>query len=323
MKRTKRRKLKTRKQRRVEKNPKRTYKDELFRMIFGRENERSARWRLDLYNALSGKHHTNPADLKITTLENAIYIEMKNDVSFLVDSQMTLIEHQSSYNPNMPLRGLIYFAKLYQIYVSNKDQDLYGQTLIKIPAPKYVVFYNGNKQLEETSYLKLSDAFTNFEEQGLFEWTATVKNINADYNIPLQNHCKALNDYVKYVDRIKTNLKNNLSTSEAVEEALDWAISKNLLEGFFREQRAEVLAVSITEFDKELYDRCRRREGYNEGVEHGLEQGIEQGAYQKAIENAVTLIKKYKANPEDAAKDMGAPLDKVLEVLKQKETVCV
>lgn len=285
MKRNKRRKIKNRALQKIEKTPKRTYKDELFRMIFGRENARSARWRLDLYNALSGKHHSNPSDLKITTLENAIYIEMKNDVSFLVDSQMTLIEHQSSYNPNMPLRGLIYFAKLYQIYVSNQDEDLYGKTLIKLPAPKYVVFYNGDKQLEETSYLKLSDAFTNFEEPGLFEWTSTVKNINADYNLSLQNHCKALNDYVKYVDRIKTNLKNNLRTNEAVEEALNWAIGENLLEGFFREQRAEVLAVSITEFDKELYDRCRRREGYNEGVEYGLKQG----AHQKAIETARNL----------------------------------
>ena len=140
MKRNTRRRAKARRSQKIESTPKRTYKDELFRMIFGREDARSARWRLDLYNALSGKHHTNPAALKITTLENAIYIEMKNAVSFLVDSQMTLIEHQSSYNPNMPLRGLIYFAKLYQLYVSNQDEDLYGKTLVKLPAPKYVVF---------------------------------------------------------------------------------------------------------------------------------------------------------------------------------------
>lgn len=303
MKRNKRRREKKRRLQKVESMPKRTYKDELFRMIFGCENERSARWRLDLYNALSGKHHTNPADLKITTLENAIYIEMKNDISFLVDSQMTLIEHQSSYNPNMPLRGLMYFSKLYQLYVSNKDEDLYGKTLIKIPAPKYVVFYNGDKQLEETSYLKISDAFTNFDEQGLFEWTATVKNINADYNRSLQNHCKALNDYVKYVDRIKTNLKSHLSTNESVNEALDWAIGENLLEGFFKEQRAEVMAVSITEFDKELYDRCRRREGFTEG--------LEEGAHQKALENARNFLRMKLGTLEQIAHGTGLSLEEV------------
>ncbi len=303
MKRNKRRRTKTRLPQGVEKSPRRTYKDELFRMIFGRENERSARWRLDLYNALSGKHHTNPADLKITTLENAIYIEMKNDVSFLVDSQMTLIEHQASYNPNMPLRGLMYFAKLYQLYVSNKDEDMYGKSLVKIPAPKYIVLYNGDKQLEETSYLKLSDAFTNFEEKGKFEWTATVKNINADYNLSLQNNCKSLNDYVKYVGRIKTNLKNNIPTNEAVEEALDWAIKENLLEGFFKEQRAEVLAVSITEFDKELYDRCRRREGYNEG--------LIDGAHQNAIENAKNFLQMKLGSLEQISQGTGLPLEEV------------
>ena len=90
------------------------YKDSLFRKVFGAEDKRSARWRLELYNALSGKNLTNPEELEITTLENVIYIKIKNDVSFLVDSQINLWEHQSTYNPNMPLRGLLYFAVLHQ-----------------------------------------------------------------------------------------------------------------------------------------------------------------------------------------------------------------
>ena len=288
------RKIRSNYSKRINRKHKRTYKDELFRMIFGGEDQRSARWRLDLYNALSGKHHTNPADLEITTLEDAIYIGMKNDISFLVDSQMTLYEHQASYNPNMPLRGLLYFAQLYQIYVSNHEQDLYGKTLIKIPAPRYVVFYNGDKKLEETSYLKLSDAFTDFEEEGKFEWTATVKNINAD------------------IDRIKNNLKNNVQKNEAIEEALDWAIANNFLEGFFREQRAKVLAVSITEFDQDLYDKCRRQEGFEEGIEVGREQG----AQKKAEEAAINLIKMNILSPEQIAQAQGLPLEKILELQK-------
>lgn len=316
MKKNKRRRLKRNYSQRTNRKHKRNYKDELFRMIFGGEDQRSARWRLDLYNALSGKHHTNPADLEITTLEDAIYIGMKNDISFLVDSQMTLYEHQASYNPNMPLRGLMYFAQLYQIYVSNHEQDLYGKTLIKIPAPRYVVFYNGDKKLEETSYLKLSDAFTDFEEEGKFEWTATVKNINADYNLTLQNNCQALNDYVKYIDRIKNNLKNNVQKNEAIEEALDWAIANNFLEGFFREQRAKVLAVSITEFDQDLYDKCRRQEGYNEGIEAGREQG----AQQKAIEVVINL-KQNGVSEEIIAKSLNMPIEQVKEIILEKQPV--
>lgn len=107
-------------------HPNAKYKDSLFRRVFGAEDKRSARWRLELYNALSGRNHTNPDDLEITTLENVIYIKIKNDVSFLVDSQMNLWEHQSTMNPNMPLRGLFYFAVLYQKHLANIDFDFPG-----------------------------------------------------------------------------------------------------------------------------------------------------------------------------------------------------
>ena len=153
------------------------YKDSLFRRVFGAEDERSARWRLELYNALSGRNHTNPDDLEITTLENVIYIKIKNDVSFLVDSQMNLWEHQSTLNPNMPLRGLFYFAVLYHRHLVNIDEALFTTKLVKIPSPQYVVFYNGNDDAEDVSKLRLSDAFIDFESQGDFEWTKNVISI--------------------------------------------------------------------------------------------------------------------------------------------------
>ena len=70
--------------------------DHLFIAIFGRDSERSKKWRLNLYNALNGTNYTDPDALELNTIENVIYIKMYNDVSFLVDSQMTLYEHQSS-----------------------------------------------------------------------------------------------------------------------------------------------------------------------------------------------------------------------------------
>ena len=261
------------------------YKDKLFRMIFGKEDERSRRWRLELYNALSGKNHTNPDDIKLTTIENVLYITMKNDLSFLVDSQMSLCEQQSTYNPNMPLRGLFYFSQLYQLHITKIEKDLYGTTLIKIPAPRYFVFYNGPKthHKDDVTKLRLSDAFENFEEHGDFEWTATVININADYNKTLQKNCKPLYHYISYVDRIKQNLARDMEKQDAINEAVDWACAQDLLDGFFRENKAMIAAVSLTEFDQELYDKCRREEGFNEGKETG--------AKQKAIEDATNAIK--------------------------------
>ena len=281
------------------------FKDSLFRMIFGGKDDRSARWRLELYNALSGREHQNPKDLKITTIENVIYITMKNDVSFLVDSQMSLWEHQSTWNPNMPLRGFMYFAKLYQKYISSFQEKIFDETLIMIPSPRYIVFYNGNKKVEEISKLRLSDAFINFDQQGEFEWTATMMNINKDSNLPLQNNCKPLYDYVRFVDRVKTNLKNGLDKDKSLEEAVDWAIREEFLEGFFKEQKAEVLGMCLTEFDQEAYDNRRRKEGYEEGVRN------------HAIEATVNHLKMGILSPEQIAQAEGLPLEKVLELQKE------
>ncbi len=123
----------------------REYKDRLFKAIFGRNTEESKRWRLELYNALNGTSYTDPDALEVNTIENVIYITMRNDISFLLDSEMNLYEQQSTRNPNMPLRGLMYFAQLYQIYLTERDKSLLSSKLVKIPTPKFIVFYNGSE----------------------------------------------------------------------------------------------------------------------------------------------------------------------------------
>ncbi len=128
------------------------HKDRLFRMIFREKKEL-----LSLYNAVNGTSYTNAEDLEIVTLENAIYMNMKNDLAFIMDSYLNLYEHQSTYSPNMPLRDLFYIAKELQGQIDHRD--LYRNTLIKIPTPRFLVFYNGSEEQAEKKYLRLSDAF--------------------------------------------------------------------------------------------------------------------------------------------------------------------
>ncbi len=130
----------------IEEKAKRDYKDTLFRYIFKGEDDRSKRWLLSLYNALNDSNYTDINDLKITTIQNAVFLTMKDDLSFLLDDEMNLFEHQSTVNPNMPLRGLMYFARLYQSHLADRKQSIYGSTQLKIPAPRFVVFYNGEKE---------------------------------------------------------------------------------------------------------------------------------------------------------------------------------
>ena len=279
--------------------------DHLFIAIFGKNNERSKRWRLELYNALNGTNYTDPDALELNTLENVIYIKMHNDVSFLIDSQMTLYEHQRTTNPNMPLRGFFYFAQLYQKYIDSKRELIGTSTLIKIPNPNYIVFYNGDTGRDEDYELKLSDAFMHEDKSGKFEWTARVLNINKDYNLPLQKKCKPLYDYIQFVSRINDNKEKGMTIEEAVDEAVDWACELNLLEGYIREQKAEVKMNLLTEYDEEAYIRIWRRDG------------IIQGKQEKAIEVASNLLKLKKLPPEQIAQSVGLSLEQVLELQKK------
>ncbi len=163
----------------------REYKDRLFRFVFGSEENKVHI--LSLYNALRGTEYTDADQIEITTLDDVIYLGMKNDVSL----DMNLFEHQSTYNPNMPLRGFSYFARLYEQYISEHDLDIYGTKSVKIPAPRYIVFYNGEKPCEERTALKLSDAFMGKAEG--YEWTATMLNINQGFNQALMEKCKSCN----------------------------------------------------------------------------------------------------------------------------------
>ena len=277
--------------------------DSLFKAIFGRDNPQSKQWRLDLYNALRGTDYSDPNALELNTIENVIYLTMRNDISFLVDSQMTLWEQQSSYNPNMPLRGLMYFAQLYQIHLTKQGKTLHRSTRIEIPNPQFIVFYNGEKSAEDIEYLKLSDCFINKEAADGYEWTAKMININSDHNKTLQKKCKPLYDYVRYVSRLKKNKKNGMSGTDAVNEAVNWAIKENLLGGFFKLQKEEILAMSLTEFNAEEIIRDFREEG--------REEGRLEGSRQKAIEAAKNLLKMKLLTVEQIAQAAGLSVETV------------
>ena len=276
------------------------HKDRLFKYIFGKDSEKSKMWRLQLYNALNGTDYKNPDALELNTIENVIYITMHNDISFLVDSQMTLYEQQSTWNPNMPLRGLFYFAQLYQIYLTQNEKSLLRSQLIKIPTPKFIVLYNGTKDDPDNWKLKLSTAFEHPDESGDFEWTAIVINMNPAHNKILHKNCKPLYHYISFVYRIKNNIDNGMSRDKAIEEAVDFAIKQNYLDGFFKTQKAEVIGMILTEFDEELAHKNWREDGKKEQAE----------------EAAIALLKENIA-PEIIAKCEKLPIERVLELQKE------
>lgn len=202
----------------------------------------------------------------------------------------------------------MYFSKLYQKEIEKHDADIYGKTLVKIPSPRFIVFYNGNEEQEDIVKYKLSDAFEIPDDSGEFEWTATVININKNHNEELQKKCESLYHYCVFVNRVKENLKNNLSLSEAVNEAVDFAISSKFLDGFFKEQRGAIMGDILTEFDQEAYDRHRRAEG--------IAIGEARGARNAKLENAKNFLKLGVAI-ETVAKGCSLPLEQVLALKEE------
>ena len=269
------------------------YKDTVFRMLFSdRENL------LALYNAVNGSTYKDVSNLEIVTLGNAVYMGMKNDLAFIIDLNVFLYEHQSTYNPNMPLRDLFYISREYQKLVDQKS--LYSSTLQKIPAPNFMVFYNGTERNEDSWTDYLSAAYENPCEEPNLELKVVTLNINEGHNKRLMEDCRILKEYAQYVARVR-NYKGEMDLDAAVERAVKECIHEGILEQFLRENRAEVIAMSIFEYDQEEEERKLRKAEFEAGVASGIERGIEQGKElekESGIRNLIDFAQETGSSPE-------------------------
>ena len=295
-------------------NAARNYKDRIFRMVF-----REKKALLALYNAMNETDYENEDDLKVTTLESALYLEMKNDVSFVLYDELLLYEHQSTKNPNLPLRNLFYVSDVYSELT--KDLFLYGSVPVQIPEPKFVVFYNGLENMQEREVLKLSSLYAKKAEHISLELETLVLNVNVGYNKILMERCRQLSDYAQFVSEVRKRLSKKIPLSEAVNEAVEDCIQRGILAEFLSKNRAEVIKVSIYEYDKEKVKRMFKEECMKLGMEQGKQLGIEQGkqiGIEQGIEQARVIFRLYISgkSEEDIARETGETIEMIHKVLK-------
>ena len=271
----------------------RTYKSTLFIMLF--QDKKNL---LELYNAVSGKHYTDPEVLEINTLENAIYMTVKNDISFLIDGRISLYEHQSTYNPNLPLRFLLYIAKLYSRMTRNAN--LYGTKVIRIPPPEFLIFYNGKEELPERTVLKLSDMYEKEDPRAGLELEAVMLNISGKHNQKLKDACRTLKDYAIYTDKVR-EYAEEMELADAVERAIRECIAEDVLKDFLEKHRAEAKEMSIFEYDQEKHMRQEREEAWTEGHSAGLEEGVEKGIARGEEQMLMTQIRKKLSKGKNAS----------------------
>lgn len=122
-----------------------TVKDRLFRFLFEKDREAL----LQLYNYLNGTDYSDTSSLEVVTIDNAVYITMKNDIAFVIAGTLNIYEHQSTFCPNMPVRMLIYLAQEYEILVKRAGRSIYGTKRLMLPTPQFIVLYNGEKDMPE------------------------------------------------------------------------------------------------------------------------------------------------------------------------------
>ena len=262
-------------------SPRRNYKDSLFRMVFREKKEL-----LSLYNAINGTAYDDPEELMVTTIEDVLYMGRKNDISFLIKDVMNLYEHQSSVNPNMPLRGLIYISMLYQGYIEQNNLDIYSSTQLTLPAPKYLVFYNGTKAEPDRQELRLSDSFVKQEEQPDLECRAVVLNINYGHNKKLMEACRKLYEYSRFVETIRGYLNTGMKLGAAMDQSIEDCIRSDILKEFLLKHRGEVKQVILTEYNQERHAKTLLEEGRRQGREENAK------LLQKAREENAKLLQK-------------------------------
>ena len=288
------------------------HKDSVFRILFDDPKELLA-----LYNALNGSNYDNVDDIEINTIEDSTYMKVKNDVSFIFNNELNIFEHQSTPCPNMPLRNLFYVAKLLKDLTDEKDLDVYRNTMVKVPAPKFYVFYNGTDPAPDKEIYRLSDQFEKFNGSPDLELIVTALNINEGRNPDLMAACKSLREYSIFVALVRKYIKEAASKDDktskeervkaSVEKAIKECIEKGILCEFFQEHREEVVEKVMWDYNEELHYQNVAKENFDEGVEKGKMLNI--------IEQVCKKIKKG-LDAKTIADQVELPIDQAEAIIK-------
>ena len=286
------------------KNENRNYKDKLFRLIFGGEDKS---WTLSLYNAVNRTNYENEKDLVITTLDEALCLNMKNDLSFLIADTMNLYEHQSTFNPNMPMRMFFYAGSVYTNYIKEKELDLHDGTLQRIPAPRMVVFYNGDRFFKDKVVMKLSDAYME-GQKGDMEVEVTMLNINYGSNRDLMKRCRPLCDYFLFTSSVRKYRTEGKDLNGAIGLAIGDLPDDSPIRGYLLNMGVKMINECLTaEFAVPIHEKNL----LNKGRAEGLAEGREAGKTETKLETARRMLYNGKLSLSEVAECSGLTLEEV------------
>ena len=244
-------------------NEKREYRSNVFCMLM-----EEPCYALQVYNALNNTNDEDVSLVQMVRFDGGLLLSMRNDAAFIVGTDINLYEHQSTYNPNMPLRCLFYYAEMMSDYVKNKN--IYSRTLIKLPIPHFVVFYNGKQKRPELETMSLASAFEKTIKEPEIDLKVSVYNINSNYNMEFLARCGVLRDYMYLIDKVQEYKDDGDALEIAIPKAVDHCISEHVLEKFLRERKGEVTSNMQIDLRWERLLELEKAESREEGLEAGM-----------------------------------------------------
>ena len=292
-------------------NGNREFKSDVFSMLM-----EIKKYAMSVYNCLNDTNFTNLDDLEVHTLDKGVSLTVRNDAAFVVDASLSIYEHQSTVCPNMPVRNLIYYTTIVSKLL--KKKNIYGKKLIKIPIPKFVVFYNGDEEQPEEYDMKLSDAFEKETDNPELELVCKVYNINFGKNKYLLDRCPVLKEYMIFVDYVRLYLKEYgyEDLEKAINQAIDRCIQEDILADFLKENRAEVVKVTQLDYTFDRQITMEREEAREEGRAEGRAEGEALGTQQEREKIAIKMIKVNKPL-EEIMEFTELPIEKINELTQK------
>ena len=304
----------------------RQYKDRLFKFIF-----QDPAFALPLFNALTGMDYNDPEEIEITTLEDVLYINMKNDVSFCIHGSMFVLEHQSTFSFNLPYRCLEYGSKLLMQYIQEHNLDIYARKAVILPDVYNVVFYNGLEDRPDRELITMevnrkkerrTPVHKSFLKIGAkLQSGVEIININKGHNARFLKMCQPLREYCWMVEGMREKIRNGESAEQAAKEILDSMPQEYGIYDKIMVHRKEVVGMLETEFDQKKWEKRFTEDGYEAGLEQGLEQGIAQGLEQGQKQKAEQTCRRMLANPVytlDMIKELtGFTEEEILSIKKE------
>jgi predicted transposase/invertase (TIGR01784 family) len=240
----------------------RNYKDSVFTKLFNDKKNLT-----ELLKALTGKNYNELSDIRVNTLSDVLYMNQLNDLSCIAENELVvLLEHQSTLNANMPLRLLMYMARVYERIINEDPKRIYRSKLIKVPEPLLIVLYDGTAPFPypgDVGIMKLSDAFLTKEYKAL-EMEVRIININKGHSNKLHNECSALAGFSELISKVN-ELRGNMPLDEAMKKGIRYCIDNGFISEFLRANASEVENMLYAHFELDKALQAARDDAWGEG----------------------------------------------------------